>query len=254
MKYVRYEDTDGKIYYGILQDHSVQRLEGELFGEHRLGDVTTDLSLVRLLAPCIPGKVVGVGANYMSHLLNKNIPIPAQPRIFFKPGTSVIGPMDDILCPDPKDEIHFEGELGVVIKKPCKGVLRENALDYVFGYTCLNDVTDRTMLDADIQWARAKGSDTFCPMGPVISDEVNCFDVLLETRVNGEVRQHMSTADLVFDVPALIEFISRSITLYPGDVIATGSPAGMGRMLPGQTIAIEIEGIGILQNTMIAKK
>lgn len=253
MKYVRYEDAAGKMHWGILCGQSIQPMEGELFGESRPASDTVSLASVKLLAPCLPGKVVGVGANYWSHIQNKKLPAPAIPKIFFKPGTSVVGPGDPIRCPDPEDEIHFEGELGVVIGKRCSDVSKEEALSYVFGYTCVNDVTDRTMADTDVQWSRAKGLDTFCPIGPVISDEVDCLDVLVETRVDGEVRQHKSTSDMVFSVPELIAFISKDITLYPGDIIATGSPAGIGRMLPGQTAAVSIRGIGILQNTLVVK-
>ena len=250
MKYVRFQQPDATIRLGVLQNEYIQLVEGDLFGDHRLTDERAEYSSARLLAPCLPGKVVGAGSNYHSFLRAMGRPTPERPRIFFKPNSSVVGHGDEILCPDPDHNVVFEGELGVVIGRRCREATMRNALEHVFGYTCLNDVTDHTMLQEDTIWSRGKGADTFCPLGPAIATDINPFDVMIKTTVDDEVRQHESTAGMVFDVPSLIVFISRDITLYPGDVIATGSPTGTGKLLPGQTVTVEITGIGALQNNV----
>lgn len=254
MKYVRFCDVKGQVGTGFLCGQEIQELEGDVFAQYRLTGRTCRLGDVRLMSPCTPGKIIGVGANYRSHLKSKNMDPPACPRIFIKPGTAVIGTGEVICCPDLSHTIHFEGELAVVIGKRCSGVPKENALDYVFGYTCINDVTDRTMIEEDGQWTRGKGADTFAPLGPLITDEIDGGNVMLETRVQGSVRQHMSTSDLYFSIPCLIAFISKDMTLYPGDIIATGSPAGMGPFKAGETVEVEIQGIGVLKNEMINRQ
>lgn len=248
MKYVRFQQFDASIRQGVLHENHIQPFEGDLYGTYRLLDERVDLPSVRLLAPCLPGKVVGVGGNYHSHLRNKGRPTPKHPKIFLKPTSSVIGIGEDILLPDREHDIVYEAELGVVIGKRCREASERNALEHVFGYTCLNDVTDYTMIDEDGIWSRSKGADTFCPIGPAIATDVNPFDTVIRAAVDGEIRQNESTSGMVFDVPALVAFISRDMTLFPGDIVATGSPAGMGRIYPGNVIDIEIEGIGTLRN------
>jgi 2-keto-4-pentenoate hydratase/2-oxohepta-3-ene-1,7-dioic acid hydratase in catechol pathway len=215
-----------------------------------------ELDGVRLLAPVIPrSKVVGVGRNYAAHAAELGNEVPTTPLTFFKPNTSVIGPGDPIIYPRASREVSFEGELAVVIGRICKEVPEARAADVIFGYTVANDVTARDLQKSDGQWSRAKGYDTFCPLGPWITthqtlDEV--ADLTIRTTVDGEERQHGSTRDMVHSIPALIAYISSFTTLLPGDVILTGTPAGVGAMLPGQEVSIEIEGVGTLTNSVSA--
>ncbi|MFL6028241.1 MAG: fumarylacetoacetate hydrolase family protein [Friedmanniella sp.] len=215
-----------------------------------------ELDGVRLLAPVIPrSKVVAVGRNYAAHAAELGNEVPANPLTFFKPNTSVIGPGDPIIYPRASHEVSFEGELAVVIGRICKEVPESRAADVIFGYTVANDVTARDLQKSDGQWARAKGYDTFCPLGPWITthqtlDEV--ADLTIRTTLDGEERQNGSTRDMVHSVPALVAYISSFTTLLPGDVILTGTPEGVGAMLPGQEVSIEIEGIGTLTNAVSA--
>lgn len=248
MKYVRFQQVDASIREGVLHDGWIQPLEGDMFGEHRLLDERIECSSVLPLAPCLPGKVVGVGGNYHSFLRSKGRPTPTRPKIFLKPTSSVIGDGGDILLPCRDHNVVYEAELGVVMGRRCREASERNALEHVFGYTCLNDLTDHTMLEEDGIWSRGKGADTFCPIGPAIATEINPFDVVVKATVDGEVCQNESTSGMVFDVPSLIAFISRDMTLLPGDIIATGSPAGMGRIFPGNVVSVEIEGIGVIRN------
>lgn len=252
MNYVRFQVGNGPAYFGSLEGERVRRLTGCPFEDCQSTFEEYDYRNVRILAPLIPGKIVGVGANYKSFLDGAGKEYPSRPRIFLKPSTSVIGGGEEIRCTDETHRIHFEGELAVVIGKPCRCVPEQEALSYVFGYTCINDVTDRTMMVEDGIWARGKGQDTFAPMGPcIVTGEVDGGKLMLETRVNGEVRQHMSTSDMLFSVPELISFISRGMTLLPGDVIATGTPVGAGAMSVGDIVEVEIEQIGVLKNRFV---
>ena len=215
-----------------------------------------ELDGVRLLAPVIPrSKVVAVGRNYAAHAAELGNEVPATPLTFFKPNTSVIGPGDPIVHPRASREVSFEGELAVVIGRICKEVPESRAAEVIFGYTVANDVTARDLQKSDGQWARAKGYDTFCPLGPWITthqslDEV--ADLAIRTTLDGEERQHGRTRDMVHTIPALIAYITSFTTLLPGDVILTGTPEGVGSMRPGQEVSIEIEGIGTLTNTVTA--
>jgi 2-keto-4-pentenoate hydratase/2-oxohepta-3-ene-1,7-dioic acid hydratase in catechol pathway len=213
-----------------------------------------ELDGVRLLAPVIPrSKIVAVGRNYAAHAAELGNEVPDNPLTFFKPNTSVIGPGEQIIYPDASSEVSFEGELAVVISRICRQVPVERVPDVIFGYTIGNDVTARDLQKSDGQWARAKGYDTFCPLGPWISthqtlDEV--ADLNIRTTLDGEERQNASTKLMVFSIPQLVVYISSYTTLLPGDVILTGTPAGVGSMLPGQEVSVEIEGIGTLTNTV----
>jgi 2-keto-4-pentenoate hydratase/2-oxohepta-3-ene-1,7-dioic acid hydratase in catechol pathway len=215
-----------------------------------------ELDGVRLLAPVIPrSKVVAVGRNYAAHAAELGNEVPTTPLTFFKPNTSVIGPGDLIVYPRASREVSFEGELAVVIGRICKEVPESRAADVIFGYTVANDVTARDLQKSDGQWARAKGYDTFCPLGPWMTthqslDEV--ADLSIRTTLDGEQRQLGSTRDMVHSIPALIAYITSFTTLLPGDVILTGTPDGVGPMLPGQEVSIEIEGIGTLTNVVTA--
>ncbi|MDK8351651.1 fumarylacetoacetate hydrolase family protein, partial [Gleimia europaea] len=209
------------------------------------------LDEVRLLSPVIPrSKIVAVAKNYRDHAAEMGGEVPDHPNIFFKPNTAVIGPDDPIVLPDWSREVHYEAELAVVIRTLCKDVSAENALDYVFGYTVANDVSARDAQRIDGQWARAKGFDTSAPLGPwiTVDPKLDIDDLNIETRVNGKVMQQGNTRDMVFDVPYLIEYISSVMTLLPGDVIMTGTPAGVGPIEAGDRVECEIEGIGSLAN------
>jgi len=209
------------------------------------------VSEVQFLAPCEPSKIVAIGLNYASHARESGAQIPPEPLMFFKPSTSVIGPGADILWAPGSQRIDYEAELAVVIKKTAQHVPADRWREYVLGYTCANDVSARDFQRGDGQWSRAKGSDTFCPLGPWIETDLDPSDLRIVGRLNGEVRQEARTADLAFGIPALIAHITRYFTLLPGDVILTGTPAGIGPLQPGDVYEVEIEGVGTLRNRIV---
>jgi 2-keto-4-pentenoate hydratase/2-oxohepta-3-ene-1,7-dioic acid hydratase in catechol pathway len=241
--------------YGILSGNTIYGFYGtpyshlgHLNSSSILDGETYELDKVKLLAPCLPSKIVCLGLNYRSHIEEMKLPTPPVPLIFLKPSTAVIGPDDKIILPSGWQRIDYEGELGIVIGRKAKDIPEEKAKEYVLGYTCVNDVSDRRAQKADGQWTRAKGYDTFAPIGPWIETEANPEDLKLETFLNGELRQSASTSDLLFGIPKLISFISGIMTLLPGDVIATGTPSGVGPMKPGDAVEVKIENIGTLKN------
>lgn len=216
-------------------------------GERRpLGDV-------RLLAPVLPSKVLCVGKNYADHAQEMGGPPPERPMLFLKPSTAVVGPGDPIFYPLDSTEVHYEGELAVVIGRLCRDVPAQRAADVVLGYTCANDVTARDQQRADGQWARAKGHDTFCPIGPWIETDLDPSDVSLRTTLDAELRQDGRTKQMIHDVATLIAYMSAAMTLLPGDVLLTGTPAGVGPMNPGQVVAVTCEGIGTLTNPVVER-
>jgi 2-keto-4-pentenoate hydratase/2-oxohepta-3-ene-1,7-dioic acid hydratase in catechol pathway len=215
------------------------------------GNKSWALGDVRLLSPVLPSKIVAIGLNYRAHAAEFNKEIPAEPMIFLKPSTAVIGPNDEIVYPAHMSRrVDYEAELAVVIKKTARNLPPESAFDYVLGYTCFNDVTARDLQGKDVQYTRAKGFDTFAPIGPWIETELDPDNVRIESYLNDEKRQDTSTSDMIFRVADLISFVSRVMTLLPGDVIATGTPSGVGKMKPGNKIEVRIEGIGSLVNTV----
>ncbi|MCK5651217.1 MAG: fumarylacetoacetate hydrolase family protein [Gemmatimonadetes bacterium] len=247
-RYVRFE-YGGAIRYGILDGRQVTSLEGSPFGEHSMGDLSVDISRVRLLAPVEPSNVIAVGLNYQSHLGQR---APAEyPGLFSKYPTSIVGPDADIVRPPDSRNLHYEGELVIVIGKRAKNVSVAEAADYVFGVTAGNDISERDWQGADLQWIRAKGSDTFGPVGPWVVTGLDYSDLLLESRVNGEVRQSGRTSDLIFDVETIVSYVSRYITLSPGDIIFTGTPGSTRAMEPGDVVEVELEGVGVLRNTVV---
>jgi 2-keto-4-pentenoate hydratase/2-oxohepta-3-ene-1,7-dioic acid hydratase in catechol pathway len=211
------------------------------------------LADVRLLAPILASKVVCIGKNYADHIAEMGGAAPADPVIFLKPNTAIVGPNVPIQLPANASPVHFEGELAVVIGRPCKDVVAAKAAENILGYTIANDVSARDQQQADGQWTRAKGHDTFCPVGPWIATDLDASDLELRTEVNGEVKQHSRTAMMVHDVGAIVEWISAVMTLLPGDLILTGTPAGVGPIEDGDTVSITIEGIGTLTNPVIRK-
>jgi 2-keto-4-pentenoate hydratase/2-oxohepta-3-ene-1,7-dioic acid hydratase in catechol pathway len=221
----------------------------------RHGDLSQLPVGARLLPPCLPSKIVCVGRNYADHAKEFNNPAPVEPLIFLKPPSSLIGSGDAIVLPRASERVDFEGELGVVIGKRARNVKRGDATAYILGYTCVNDVSARDFQRKDNQWTRGKGFDTFCPVGPctVPREEVDLSRLHVRTFLNGEKKQDAPITDMLFDVNVIIEFVTAFMTLEPGDLIATGTPSGVGPLQPGSNIRIEIDGIGVLENTAVAE-
>jgi 2-keto-4-pentenoate hydratase/2-oxohepta-3-ene-1,7-dioic acid hydratase in catechol pathway len=251
--YARFE-YEGRHNYGVLEGDRVRELCGGLFEPHDFSGRDFAMEEVKLLAPCVPPKILAVGLNYKSHLGSR--PAPTCPEMFYKPVTSLQNPGDPIRIPAEAEDTHFEGELVVVIGRPVHHASREEAEDAVFGVTCGNDVSDRNWQrgpNADRQWWRAKGCDTFAPLGPWIVTGLDYRDLALQTRVNGVVLQQQRTSDLIFDVPGVIAFVSRFVSLMPGDLIYTGTPGNTRRMVPGDVVEVELEGIGVLRNPVTSQ-
>jgi len=246
---------DSSIKFGVVEGGNVIEIEGSIFGNFKKTSVSYKRSDVKLLAPCEPSKVIAIGLNYKAHAAEFNKPLPEEPMIFMKPSTSVIGPEAEIVYPTHMSRrVDYEGELAIVINRKARMVKKEDAREYILGYTCFNDVTARDLQGKDIQYTRAKGFDTFAPMGPWIETELNPADVRIETYLNSEKRQDTSTRDMIFDVYHLLSFVSHVMTLLPGDVITTGTPSGVGKMKPGDKVEVRIEGIGSLVNTVSSRQ
>lgn len=250
MRMLKFCDGD-KICWGIVEGETVFELEGTPYNGIVKNGRTLDYANIRLAAPCDPTKIVAVGKNYRDHATELGGDVPKEPILFIKPSTALNSPEGVIVCPGISERVDYEGELAFVIKKAAKDVRREEAADYILGYTCLNDVTARDLQLKDGQWTRAKGFDTFAPMGPVLTDEVDPASLHIETRVNGKAVQNSNTENLMWDVGFLMEFITQCMTLMPGDVVTTGTPAGIGPIIAGDVVEVEIEGIGILKNTVV---
>jgi 2-keto-4-pentenoate hydratase/2-oxohepta-3-ene-1,7-dioic acid hydratase in catechol pathway len=236
---------DKEIFYGEVRGNRVivdRGLYSDTFVLH-------DLSL---LPPTIPTKIICVGLNYRDHAKELDMQIPDDPVIFLKPPSAVIGPYANIVYPDASKKVDYEGELGVIINKRCKNIRASEAISVILGYTCFNDVTARDIQKKETQWTRSKSFDTFAPVGPYIVDpELDVSDLAIRTRVNGELRQDSTTANLIFDVPYLIEFISGIMTLEKGDIISTGTPPGVGELFIGDEVEVEIERVGSLKNSVV---
>jgi 2-keto-4-pentenoate hydratase/2-oxohepta-3-ene-1,7-dioic acid hydratase in catechol pathway len=250
MKIVRFK-AGGKIRYGVLEGHQIVEYTGTPFGAFKRGRKKLPLKQAVLLAPVIPSKIVAVGLNYADHAQEVNLPIPEEPLIFLKPSTALIGPDEPIVYPPISTRVDFEAELAAVIKKRCRNVAAERAREYILGYSCLNDVTARDLQRKDGQVTRSKSFDTFCPLGPCIVTDIDPNEVTVEAYLNGERKQASNTKRLIFPVEEVVSRISRVMTLLPGDVIATGTPAGVGPMQPGDKIEVRIEGIGSLRNPVV---
>ncbi|MEQ9618271.1 MAG: fumarylacetoacetate hydrolase family protein [Deltaproteobacteria bacterium] len=249
MKILKFEADNKQVYYGVLEETVIKEIEGDIFAEYRVTDKTHSPEDIKWLPPTSPTKIVAVGLNYRDHAEEMDKALPEEPRIFLKPGTSAIGHGDNINYPGHmSSHVDYEGELAVVIKKKASGIKESEALDYVLGYTCLNDITARDLQARDIQFTRAKGFNTFAPFGPVIETEIDPGDLEISTYLNGERKQHSRTSNLLFNIPTLINFISSVMTLLPGDLISTGTPSGVGPIKSGDKVEVEIEGIGTLTN------
>ena len=247
MRLVRFRFGD-RIATGVVEGDAVRALAGTFFENPVPSGEEIPLDDVRLLAPVLPSKVVCLGKNYAAHAAEFGGEVPEEPLVFLKPSTSVSGPGDPIPLPPISNRVDYEGELAVVIGRIARNVRAEETFRYILGYTCGNDVTLRDLQKKDDQWARAKGFDGSCPLGPWVETELDPIDVHLETRVNGEVRQSASTSDMVFGVATIIEFVTAFMTLLPGDVIMTGTPEGVGKLEPGDRVEVVIDGIGVLLN------
>jgi 2-keto-4-pentenoate hydratase/2-oxohepta-3-ene-1,7-dioic acid hydratase in catechol pathway len=247
-RYIRYE-TQGRTSYGILDGETVRELSAAPWAGGKPTGRTTPVKGVKLLAPAEPSKVIAAGLNYKSHIGQQ---APAKyVGLFAKLPSSIVAHEADIVYPADATDLHFEGELVIVIGKKASKVSKEDALGYVFGATVGNDVSERAWQKSDLQWFRAKASDTFGPLGPWIVTGVNYQDALLETRVNGKTLQSQRTKDLIFDIPTIVSYVSQYITLLPGDVIYTGTPGTTSAMKPGDVVEVEIEGIGVLRNRVV---
>jgi len=253
LKYVRFRQPQtGEPVYGQLVDETITSLDNAPWLKHSARAQSFPLNDVTLAAPVEPSKIVCIGLNYHAHVEASHSAdaAPERPLIFLKPSSSIIGPGEKIIHPDQSERVDYEAELGVIIGKTTKNVAAENADDYIFGFTCVNDVTARDLQKKDGQWSRAKGFDTFCPVGPWIVTELNYRDVLVEGILNGEVKQSGRTSLMIFDIPYLISYISSVMTLNPGDLISTGTPAGIAPMKSGDEIEVRVEGVGNLKNQM----
>lgn len=248
MRLIRYQPARGEAHTGWVHEQRVGPLEGSPYGEFLRSEADTPLADVRLLAPVQPSKIIGVGRNYVAHAREHEVEVPEQPLLFFKPPSSLIGPDEPILLPPQSTRVEHEAELAVVIGRRGRSITIREAEDYILGYTIANDVTARDLQRKDNQWTRGKGFDTFCPVGPWIETDFDPADAVITCRVNGETRQMGSTRDMVFSVAQLITFASSFMTLEPGDLILTGTPAGVSPLQPGDEVEIEIEGLGILKN------
>jgi 2-keto-4-pentenoate hydratase/2-oxohepta-3-ene-1,7-dioic acid hydratase in catechol pathway len=245
VKYVRYEHG-GRTSYGVLEGDVIKPIRGGLFSDRARTGASVKLAEVKLRWPCEPTKLLAVGLNYKSHLGER--PAPEKPELFFKPLTSLANPGGEIVIPPGARNVHFEGELVIVIGKHARRISAVEAPGHIFGYTCGNDVSERDWQRGDLQWWRAKGADTFGPLGPAIVTGLDYKKSRLQTRVNGEVKQSQMLSDLLFDAAAIVSFTSQYVTLLPGDVIYTGTPGATSAMKPGDVVEIEIDGIGILRN------
>jgi 2-keto-4-pentenoate hydratase/2-oxohepta-3-ene-1,7-dioic acid hydratase in catechol pathway len=278
LKFVRYT-VGGPVFYGILEHHKerdnenniennqdnvlnyqrnsiddsmiVRHIDGSPFTTFAITNKTYEIESVRLLEPTVPSKIIAVGLNYTDHAQELGMPLPENPLIFLKPPSSVLGPNDEIIYPDMSEQVEYEAELAIIIKDTVRQVSVERAMSHVLGYTCANDVTARDLQKKDGQWTRAKSFDTFAPVGPCIATDIDTENLTIKLRLNGEVKQSSTTANMIFKPAYLVSFISHIMTLCPGDVILTGTPPGVGPMLAGDTVEVSIEGIGTLTNKVI---
>ncbi|MFH2137543.1 MAG: fumarylacetoacetate hydrolase family protein [Candidatus Omnitrophota bacterium] len=241
----------GKESWGIVKDGRVKLLKAEPFSKIIITKETVPFKNVQLLVPAQAGKIVLVGLNYKDHARELKMKIPKEPIIFLKPATALIAHKHKIIYPRGVTRLDYEAELALVIKKKAKNITEKDAHKYILGYTCLNDVTARDIQKKDGQWTRAKSFDTFCPVGPWVETDLDPSDVKITSFLNKKIKQESSTANFIFSVPFLVAFISRVMTLLPGDIISTGTPSGVGKMKPSDNISVAIEGIGQLENTVI---
>jgi len=254
VKFIRCSKND-TAFHGILENDRILKIEGDLFSDYTINENEIyQYNDVTVLSPVLPSKIIAVGLNYRDHAQELHQAIPDEPVLFMKPSTSVIGHNENIIYPPCSHRVDYEAEIAAVVKKTAYMVNEKDAGDYILGYTCLNDVTARDHQQKDGQWTRSKSFNTFCPIGPVIENDINPDNVDIFARLNGEIRQSSNTSNFIVPIFRLFSFISHVMTLLPGDIITTGTPSGIGVMKPGDTIEIEVEGIGILKNRVVASE
>ena len=244
-------EIDGEAQLALERDGAWSLLDGDLFGDYRPG-AALDPAELRVLPPVIPTKIVAVGLNYRDHAREMGKALPSEPLIFLKPPSAVIGPESSIVIPPGAGRVDYEVEVGIVIGRTARNVRAAEASDYVLGLTCVNDVTDRDLQKRDVQYTRAKGFDTFAPLGPAIAVGLDGSALAIGSTVNGVTRQASSTREMIFSLQDVVEFVSHVMTLVPGDVIATGTPPGVGPIVPGDRVVVTVEGVGELANNVVA--
>jgi 2-keto-4-pentenoate hydratase/2-oxohepta-3-ene-1,7-dioic acid hydratase in catechol pathway len=261
MKFCRFSPLDPSIstnptpLYGLIEGEQIREIAGAPWSQWSRASRSWPLAKTRLLAPVEPSKIVCVGRNYVDHVAELGNVVPKEPLLFLKPPSSIVGSGEPVVLPSYSQRVDYEGELAVIVGRRCAHLGdTDDPLSYLFGYTCLNDVTARDLQKSDVQFARAKGFDTFCPVGPHIETQLNVWDVLVETHVNGIRRQSGSTSLMIYPVAFLVRYISRMMTLLPGDVIATGTPAGVGPLTAGDVVEVSVAGIGTLRNPVHAPR
>jgi 2-keto-4-pentenoate hydratase/2-oxohepta-3-ene-1,7-dioic acid hydratase in catechol pathway len=250
LRIVRYSHQ-GEVGFGVHEDEAVAPISPHPFGAFEYTGRRLPVGEVRLLAPVLPSKVVAVGRNYADHARELGNEVPPEPVLFLKPSTAVVGPGDPIVRPEGVGQVDYEGELAVVVGRLVRRLQPDDAIQAVLGFTCANDVTARELQRSDGQWTRAKGFDTFCPLGPWIETDLDSSDLAISTLVNGETRQQARTSQLERGVAELLAYVSRVMTLLPGDVLLTGTPAGVGPLAAGDRVEVEVEGIGVLANEVV---
>jgi 2-keto-4-pentenoate hydratase/2-oxohepta-3-ene-1,7-dioic acid hydratase in catechol pathway len=252
MKLIRFMTKDLSPRFGWIYQDMIGEIEGSPYSEYRRYDPEFGLTEVKILPPCEPTKIICVGRNYPAHAREHDVEVPDIPLLFLKPPSSVISSGEEIVIPPQANQVEHEAELAVIIGKTGRWIEPSTALDHVLGYTIANDVTARDLQRRDSQWTRGKGFDTFCPLGPWMETEIDPTDILITCHVDDELRQMATTRDMVFTIQQLIAFSSSVMTLLPGDVILTGTPSGVGPLVPGNTVSIHIAGIGSLTNPVVA--
>ncbi|ALC91588.1 hypothetical protein AM500_18715 [Bacillus sp. FJAT-18017] len=252
MKFVRFLESDS-ISYGLLEGEDIVKVNGNIFENYKVTSERLPVSQVKLLAPLQPGKLVAIGLNYKKHAEEVNKPLPAEPMMFLVSPTAVVGPDDEIKLANPENRTEHEAEIAIVIGKTAEYVSKEEALQYVFGYTVCNDVSDRVLQKRDGQFTRAKSFSTYKPLGPVIATDVDPDNCPISLRVNGETRQDSNTSDMIFSTAEIVSFVSHVMRLEPGDVIITGTSSGVSPLYDGDVVETEIKGIGILSNPVTVK-
>ncbi len=251
MRYLRFHHKDF-VGYGRLEGDLIRAIEGDLFGTYKVTETTVPFAAARLPAPSLPTKIVAIGVTSNDHAAEFKKELPSEPLMFLKPPSALLAPEEAIVYPEGVTKrVDYEGELAVVIKKRARHVTIEQAAAAIFGYTCCNDVTARDLQKKDGQWSRAKGFDTFCPLGPVIATDVEPSQLRIRTLLNGDIKQDAPVSAMLFDVPTLVSYVSKVMTLLPGDVITTGTPSGVGPMQRGDVVEVWIEGIGRLRNRVV---
>jgi len=254
MKYLRFLQN-GNVRHGLLEkDNIIREIVGDIFNNHKNTENVYSLSEITFLPPCMPTKIIAVGLNYFDHADEVQMKIPEEPLIFMKPPSTLIAHNDNIIYPKMSKQLDYEAELAVIIKNRIKNIEPKDVFKNILGYTCFNDVTARDLQKKDGQWTRAKSFDTFAPIGPFISTDLNPDNLQIKLYKNGQLMQNSSTSNMIFKVDKIISFISKIMTLFPGDIVATGTPSGIGQLKEGDIVEVEIEGIGILKNNVFLEK